>query len=318
MCFPLKITKWFYTKVLRQPFFTFDGSAQYLTSPTAPYLIAQAYKEVNVRPPVMIASVRDPVSQAMSWWRYENNAIEWGEGMGLRKWNTSLRSPLYPPTQIIDAIKPSFQNTYDVLYENSTASDIVKALLLSSQQQQRWWWCWYNYSFKLPDEMITWPGGQLCGIGRNGFFYRNISTYNSVFNEIFNTSGKKYINVVSLEDFATKNSLITALNQAFTQSDSLMKVASKYFCQPEAFVSGSTPSTTKLQRSNTDFSIGGDDISDDETTAHRNAGLALQDKSKEPTISDIDVLIELFAEDVKELERYCKRTFTSWSRPTNN
>jgi hypothetical protein len=77
MCFPLKITKWFYTKVLGRPFHTFDGSAQYLTSPTAPFLIARAYADAGVDPPIMIACVRDPVSQAISWWRYENNAILW-------------------------------------------------------------------------------------------------------------------------------------------------------------------------------------------------------------------------------------------------
>jgi hypothetical protein len=77
MCFPLKITKWFYTKVLGRPFHTFDGSAQYLNSPTAPFLIARAYADAGVDPPIMIACVRDPVSQAISWWRYENNAILW-------------------------------------------------------------------------------------------------------------------------------------------------------------------------------------------------------------------------------------------------
>ena len=33
--------------------------------------------EADQDPPVMIACVRDPVSQTVSWWRYENNAIKW-------------------------------------------------------------------------------------------------------------------------------------------------------------------------------------------------------------------------------------------------
>lgn len=77
MCFPLKITKWFYRKVLNRPFFTFDGSAQYLTSPAAPFLLSKVYADAGLEPPVMIACVRDPVSQAVSWWRYENNAMVW-------------------------------------------------------------------------------------------------------------------------------------------------------------------------------------------------------------------------------------------------
>jgi hypothetical protein len=77
MCFPLKITKWFHETILRKSFFTFDGCSQYLTSPTAPYLIAKAYSAANQRPPILVVSVRNPVDQAISWWKYENNAILW-------------------------------------------------------------------------------------------------------------------------------------------------------------------------------------------------------------------------------------------------
>lgn len=82
MCFPLSVTKWFYQKVLQKPFFTFDGCAQYLTSPTAPYLIAEAYRAAGQPPPVLVACVRDPVDQAISWWRYENNAMQWYVNLG--------------------------------------------------------------------------------------------------------------------------------------------------------------------------------------------------------------------------------------------
>ena len=77
MCFPLKITKWFYQNVLKKPFFTFDGCSQYLTSPTAPYLIANAYLIAGQPPPILIVCVRKPVDQAISWWKYENNAMIW-------------------------------------------------------------------------------------------------------------------------------------------------------------------------------------------------------------------------------------------------
>jgi hypothetical protein len=77
MCFPLKITRWFHETILRKAFFTFDGCSQFLTSPTAPYLIAKAYSAANQRPPILVVSVRNPVDQAISWWKYENNAILW-------------------------------------------------------------------------------------------------------------------------------------------------------------------------------------------------------------------------------------------------
>ena len=77
MCFPLSIVKWFRQRILGRPFFTFDGCAQYLTNPAVPYLIAKAYKDAGQPPPVLVACVRNPVDQAISWWRYENNAMLW-------------------------------------------------------------------------------------------------------------------------------------------------------------------------------------------------------------------------------------------------
>ena len=75
MCFPLYITKWWneisyylyyifhrFTlqkrkrRLLKKPLFiTFDGCAQYMTSPTAPYPIAQTYKDAN-QPPLILIS----------------------------------------------------------------------------------------------------------------------------------------------------------------------------------------------------------------------------------------------------------------------
>mmetsp|Transcript_39351 Transcript_39351/g.59457 ORF Transcript_39351/g.59457 Transcript_39351/m.59457 type:complete len:279 (+) Transcript_39351:107-943(+) len=77
LCFPLLITKWYHETFRRKLHVSFDGCAQYLTSPTAPYLIARAYKERGLPPPILVACVRDPVDQAVSWWRYENNAMKW-------------------------------------------------------------------------------------------------------------------------------------------------------------------------------------------------------------------------------------------------
>ena len=43
MAFPLKLTRWFEECICDNIFICFDGCAQYLSSPTAPYLIATAY-----------------------------------------------------------------------------------------------------------------------------------------------------------------------------------------------------------------------------------------------------------------------------------
>lgn len=75
MCFPLAIVKWFRQRVCGKPFFTFDGCAQYLTHPAVPQLIAKAYRDAGQPPPILVACVRNPVDQAVSWWRYENSAM---------------------------------------------------------------------------------------------------------------------------------------------------------------------------------------------------------------------------------------------------
>ena len=49
---------------------------------------------------MLIACVRDPVSQAVSWWKYENSAMLWGESMGLTSNNVQLRTTEYWSTTI--------------------------------------------------------------------------------------------------------------------------------------------------------------------------------------------------------------------------
>ena len=141
MCFPLYITKiwneWYYrlryylsfitnpkrrTKARRkkQPLFvTFDGCAQYLSNPTTPYLIAAAYKLANQRPPILISCIRDPIHQTISWWKYENNAQQWGESMGLDEWNHDLRTVKYPPKSIKVALEFTQSDHVKNLYKKA-------------------------------------------------------------------------------------------------------------------------------------------------------------------------------------------------------
>lgn len=181
-----KITRWWEEKVLGNFFFCFDGCAQYLTSPTAPYLIASAYQGSR-SPPVLVACVRDPVEQAISWWRYENTAISWGETIGLKEWNTDLRSNQYPPKSISDAIRFSESGVVKSAYSN--AEQLVQYLVQhhyngNSFESTRPLFKLFNLKC-LPSWALTWPAGQLSTIGRSGNYAQNIERYNKVFSKAF-------------------------------------------------------------------------------------------------------------------------------------
>ena len=180
----VKITRWWEEEVRGNFFFCFDGCAQYLSSPTAPYLISRAYE--GCAPPILVACLRNPVDQALSWWRYENNAMVWGENMGLRVWNACLRSILYPPKTIASAVefaKSDFvQNLYSDAenfaknvgqHSNGNASNATRPLFKK---------IFGNIGcIRLPSWAITWPGGQLSTIGKSGNYSANIDRYNKVF-----------------------------------------------------------------------------------------------------------------------------------------
>ncbi|KAL7488219.1 hypothetical protein ACHAW6_013795 [Cyclotella cf. meneghiniana] len=210
MAFPLIITRWWEEHVLGNIFLTFDGSAQYLSSPTAPYLIAGAY--TGNAPPVLVACIRNPVEQAISWWQYENNAMTWGESMGLREWNSDLRSDRYPPKTILDALEYSKSSVVRQAYKD--AESLVKTMIdlkcfswgenkfkagndeknLSIKETK----CWvigliqrlsnlsHNQVLTLPSWAITWPCGQLSVIGQG--YSRNLKRYNEVFQSAFSLS----------------------------------------------------------------------------------------------------------------------------------
>ena len=172
-------------------FFSFDGCAQYLSSPTAPYLIAHAYRQ-NKTPPVLVACIRNPVDQDISWWQYENNAMAWGESMGLTEWNTELRSKQYPPKTIVEALEFS-QSTF-VQQAYNDAESLVKPMLRTTctsndGPENRLLHKTYNWVYTrktLPPWAITWPGGQLSIIGKG--YSCNISRYNEVFQSEFGSS----------------------------------------------------------------------------------------------------------------------------------
>lgn len=283
MCFPLAIVKWFRQRVLRQPFFTYDGCAQYLTNPAVPYLIAKAYCDAGLPPPVLVACVRDPVDQAVSWWNYENNAMLWGGNMGLNRWNTELRSPQYPPLSISEALEFSLSETVDEAYR------MTEDLFRGHEGKD-------TKSFFLPPWAMTWPGGQLTGIGRNGRYAANIERYERVFSEVFSaredasgcqevrcktvpvTFNLQFVNVVPLDFLGDEQKLNLTLTSLVSQIDQRR--------------GGSCPS---LQESTSDLHTS--------NQVKRNVnGTLTQASYREPTQEDTERLEAFFSMDSVELK----------------
>ncbi len=305
MCFPLKITKWWNERILKRPFFTFDGCAQYLTSPTAATLIAETYRRAGQDPPVLVACVRSPVDQAISWWRYENNAIEWGASMGLTDWNTELRTNAYPPRTIGKALE--FANSAEVerLYSNAadlvTAKNDSKCLENSTLATQ--------YQYRLPPWAMTWPGGQLSTIGRNGKFCSNILRFETIFAAAFaknaNVVGKhtpksseekngqklNYVSVVPLECMSAGAPLADALT-------SIMEQAARrtYSNSDLPIFNNAKESLACIDQSiKTQFQS--------TIKVRRNSGTKLSNLDMEPTSEDEIMLSKYFQKEMESLSR---------------
>jgi hypothetical protein len=274
MCFPLKLTKWIHTAWLGRPFFTFDGCAQYLSSPTAPYLIARAYQDAGQPPPILVACVRDPVDQAMSWWKYEHNAMAWGDSMGLTGWNTTLRGE--QPRTVNDALDRSTSDTMQDLYNQAEGLFPLHSTEIKPE-------------YVLPPWAMTWPGGQLAGVGRNGAFWTNIQRYETVFDKVFGTrdgaplvpasSRLSHVNVIPLDFLKDDAKLFSTLCSLMQQLDAR---------QPSGSTPPPPPSTYKDMSSHIHLGL------------HRNA--LVKSTGKEAIPAEEFRLARLFSKDTSELE----------------
>ena len=297
MCFPLKITKYmsqlkwkvwkrlcFWRDVKPMPFLTFDGCAQYLTSPTAPYLIAKVYRDSNQPLPVLIACVRDPTSQAISWFRYEWNAIKWGEGMGLMENNVSLRGEQYPPKTIKEALAYGQSETVSTLYANAEK--------LFSENKELKEGC------VLPDWAMTWPGGQLSGIGRNAQFAENINRYETVFQKQMGEDSNELlpqqtmVNILPLQQLKdmtmVKSFLVQVLeNVAFRRNDLQRQ---DFFAAVKSF----QESKNNVQN------------------VHRNSIAAVQSYGSIDNGKEKEFLEELLKMELSNLESLCKERNVKW------
>jgi hypothetical protein len=214
--------------------------------------------------------------------------------MGLTGWNTELRSRVYPPKQICDTLKQEYLSAFESLYETSTAEKVVQMFPLKGK--------------KIPDEMITWPGGQLSAIGRSGKYYENIIRYERAFEKTFEKNNQeseqhtalRFINVMPLEDI--KHETILAKRIEF--------VFSKRFTPSEmkAIFASVKAGPVRVLRVKSEGNV-------KEKGIHRNKGTPLLNKEKEPTNDDRRRLTKHFEEDVKRLELLTGREF-GWDRQT--
>lgn len=191
--------------------------------------------------------------------------------MGLSHWNTELRTPLYPPLSVSGALAFSLSDTVEEAYS------MTEGLFAGDQ-------CTYI----LPPWAMTWPGGQLSGIGRNGRYMKNIQHYERVFSEAFpddsgkhwpdnvpKTSKLRFVNVVPLEFLGSEDSLKSTLTSLMSQVD------------------GRQGGSASLHEKMKDFKMS--------NGIHRNATENTSDSSLESTSAEADQLKDFFFKDSTEL-----------------
>jgi hypothetical protein len=199
---------------------------------------------------------------------------------------------MYPPKQICDTLTQEYMSAFESLYETSTAEKVVQMFPLKGK--------------KIPDEMITWPGGQLSAIGRSGKYYDNIIRYERAFEKTFEKNYQeseqhatlRYINVIPLEDITHETTLAKRIELVF----------SKHFTPSEmkAIFASVKAAPVRVLRVENAGNVKGEGI-------HRNKGTPLLNKEMEPTNDDRRRLTKHFEEDVKRLERLTGREF-GWDR----
>ena len=73
--FPLIVWRWL-ARLRGRPYFTFDAHAQVLTAPWGADRLRAAFRGGGGGGfPEMLVCVREPVAQAVSWWRFEQTAM---------------------------------------------------------------------------------------------------------------------------------------------------------------------------------------------------------------------------------------------------
>ena len=140
-----------------QPYFCFDASAQYLSAPWVPRLVHKVAPNA-----VLIACVREPVAQAVSWWRFECHAMDWAATMGLDA-APSIRGHDYPPPSLFAAFTRAMSQHVRKQWAHAATSH---ALVMGDAI--------------LPPSIGTTPGGQLASIGIAGCYFDSLIAWERV------------------------------------------------------------------------------------------------------------------------------------------
>lgn len=200
-----------------------------------------------------------------------------GQQMGLREWRHDIRTGAYPPSTISSAV--AFSTSAEVKEMHARAERLGAEAMSRGDT---------GGLLILPAWAMTWPGGQLSGIGRNGAFASNIRRYEQVFRNQFgdsstrrypSTSSLHYVNVVSLENLKNDDLLFKTLAEIKTQIN---------------------------QRCPDAPAIGMNGIP--HVGVHRNASNSISSMRSLST-SDEELLKKLFRADTSDLEAMCGMKF---------
>ena len=160
--FPLRITRWWTQTVMGSPFLCYDACAQYLTAPCTPALLRAACGP-DVR---IFVCLREPVSQNVSWWRFEQAAVAWGDSMGLSTDSVPAFRRNYPPASLAAAHALSRGEAVTNLYNDAEALVGTEPASAPGTQLS-----------VLPNWAVTWPNGHLSVAARNGMYHRNLKRW---------------------------------------------------------------------------------------------------------------------------------------------
>ena len=248
--------------------------------------------------------------------------------MGLQAWNQTLRTDQYPPPSISQALHFSLSPKISQAYHD--AETYIQQSLCHSNKNN-------NNAIFLPHWAMTWPGGQLTGVGRNASFSSNIERYERIFSSIFlsctiknmipSHSKLKFVNVISLENLTTHQSLCGILSKIMTQ---VMQRTSRQELQPtktncnsfnisQLYIAKTFQNDHhKDTKQNNGCNNNNNNCTHrkDNKILQRNAGAKLSNAQIQPNDKDIQLLADTFYSEIERLAKLCQCRF-EWNTITS-
>ena len=152
---------------------------------------------------------------------------------------------------------------------------------------------------------MTWPGGQLSTIGRNGKFSPNISRFEKVFAAVFAKSGEesaneekkekglKYVSVVPIECMSAGPQLSEVLSTIMERASSRFYASSDQSRKKSIFYNSIETFATIEQAIRIQFQ--------NTIKVRRNSGTKLSNSEMEPTSKDEIMLSKHFQDEIQGL-----------------